>query len=1074
MTGTTDEPHINPEEAPTVAGSRPVPGRISRSFPIPQWDRYEDIEFLGAGGMGKVFKARDPRLGRDVALKLLRETEPELVRKLLREARTQARIAHEHICKVYEVGEVEGQPYIAMQYIEGRSLNELKREMSPEQKIAVVRDIAEALHAAHRAALIHRDVKPANIVVERTREGQLHPYVMDFGLAREISPDGDAMPGVVEGTPGYMSPEQARGDLASLDHRTDIYSLGATLYELFAGRPPFFGSSGAAAAVTREDPPQLRSFCPEVAGDLESIVMKCLEREPRLRYESAQALADDLDRYLEGEPIAARPATLGYLLGKKIQKHRFGVLLGGVAVVGLLALGGAWLNESLAARREARLLQQLGQDMKEMELFLRYAYALPLHDTGREKAVIRARMQGLAAQAEGLSGDGRGPYLYALGRGHLALHEPEEAASHLKQAMEAGYSTPEVELALGLALGELYMRADAEAQRIPDAQARRERLREVEEENLAPALGHLRASSRAKVESPRYVEALVALLSKQPDEALHKAREASMESPWLYEAKKLEADILRAIGDEKAKRGEHAAALADCAAAAGALQAAAEMARSDASVHESEAEVWLLALEIHLWQGTDPRAALASAIAALDRALVAEPASTTVHSKKATAYLRVGLQLADKGEDPSAMLTMAIELAERSLKLNASDIRGYTIVAQARHRKAAYDVSAGVDPRGSIEQAISSAREAIRVHPNDARSHNLLGILHAALVNYHEARGVDPRPGIEEAIASFKRAAELDPGLWAPPSNIGKILWRRATYELHHGIDPTPQVEAGIEASEASLKLNPNSWHAYANEAMLRSIQAEHALLLGKDPSEFLKAARDSAARAAQENAKHVESQSAMMTVQWLQALHVLSSGGDPREILEAVSVKLKTLLESAPKDAPLRLLKGRVEIVAARAAIARREDPAVHFESAQAALAEGARLNPNEAAIPLACAEARRFEAEHAIATRAPEAGRIALSGLAKAEESLSKKPGFPSALAVQGRLHLLHAQTLRPGPERADAARLAQRSLEEAIRANSFLRREHEPAVSEAKSLTSEDHGLKREIDDPMRMRK
>jgi eukaryotic-like serine/threonine-protein kinase len=152
--------------APASRGGPPRSERApaSRSFPVGDWDRYEPVQFLGAGGMGRVFKARDPKLQRFVALKFLRENEPEHVRRLLREAQAQASIDHPNICKVYEVGEVDGQFYIAMQYIKGKALRAAKEEMSFEAKVEVIRKVAEAMHAAHRLGVTHRDIKPANIM----------------------------------------------------------------------------------------------------------------------------------------------------------------------------------------------------------------------------------------------------------------------------------------------------------------------------------------------------------------------------------------------------------------------------------------------------------------------------------------------------------------------------------------------------------------------------------------------------------------------------------------------------------------------------------------------------------------------------------------------------------------------------------------------------------------------------------------------------------------------------------------------------------------------------------------------
>jgi serine/threonine-protein kinase len=168
------------------------------------WGRYEIVSRLGAGGMGEVFKAWDPQLGRHVALKFLYGSDEQTMERFTREARSQARVDHPAICKVYEVGSVAGRPYIAMQEIEGVTLDDAAKDLTLEQKVRLVREVAEAMHAAHRLGLIHRDLKPGNILVERN-DGELRPYVVDFGLARDQeSPSGYTLSGAIFGTVGYM------------------------------------------------------------------------------------------------------------------------------------------------------------------------------------------------------------------------------------------------------------------------------------------------------------------------------------------------------------------------------------------------------------------------------------------------------------------------------------------------------------------------------------------------------------------------------------------------------------------------------------------------------------------------------------------------------------------------------------------------------------------------------------------------------------------------------------------------------------------------------------------------------
>jgi len=193
---------------PTMPEARAAAGP---AFPVAAWDRYTSVRFLGQGGMGQVFLALDLRLRREVAIKFVRGDDPDYVRRLVAEARAQARVSHARVCKVHEVGEVDGKIYIAMQYIAGEPLGSLAGELTVEQKVMLVRGAAEGLHEAHRAGIIHRDIKPSNIMVARSADGQLEPFVMDFGLARAASDDGQSLSGAVLGTPRYMAPEQARG-----------------------------------------------------------------------------------------------------------------------------------------------------------------------------------------------------------------------------------------------------------------------------------------------------------------------------------------------------------------------------------------------------------------------------------------------------------------------------------------------------------------------------------------------------------------------------------------------------------------------------------------------------------------------------------------------------------------------------------------------------------------------------------------------------------------------------------------------------------------------------------------------
>jgi tetratricopeptide (TPR) repeat protein len=284
---------------------------------------YEILAELGRGTMGVVYHARQLRLNRLVALKMVLAgayaSEESLTRFRL-EAEAVARLQHPHIVQIYEVGEQEGRPFFSMEYIGGGSLAmKLGVALPSNQEAAqLCENLARAVHYAHERGVVHRDLKPANILLMKDQQAgslpfaDLVPKVVDFGLAKQL--DGETLgtaSGAILGTPGYMAPEQASGLSGQIGPAADIYALGAILYHLLTGRPPFQSETVEMTLnkVRLDEPAPPTRLRPKVARDLQTICLKCLEKEPRQRYTSAAALADDLQRFLDGEPLRARPVT---------------------------------------------------------------------------------------------------------------------------------------------------------------------------------------------------------------------------------------------------------------------------------------------------------------------------------------------------------------------------------------------------------------------------------------------------------------------------------------------------------------------------------------------------------------------------------------------------------------------------------------------------------------------------------------------------------------------------------------------------------------------------------------------
>ncbi|WP_324950103.1 protein kinase domain-containing protein [Archangium sp.] len=813
--------------------SREVPAVEVTDFPVPGWERYQPMRLLGQGGMGRVFLAHDPRLRRDVALKFVRDDDPDSARRFVFEARAQARVVHERVCQVYEVGEIQGKTYIAMQYIDGLPLNQLARQITAEQKALVLRDAAEGVHAAHRAGLIHRDLKPSNIRVERAEDGSLKPYVVDFGLARDWK-EGMTASGSVLGTPHYMAPEQARGEVTRLDRRADVYSLGATLYNLLTGSYPVHGSNHleVLSNIPTVEPRPPRALDKDIPVDLEAIVLKCLEKERSARYDSARALAEDLDRFLNGEPVRARPAGLWYRLRKKARRHRAAVTMGSVALVLVtLALGQALLARREASQRE-RQASRFTAKVKDIENHALQSHLSPPHDTRPDRETIRAWMRELEDWMREAGEPGQGPGHYALGQGFLALGDKAKAREHLETAWARGYHESHVAYALALVLGQLYQEQLLEVERQyqqrrgqtlepgtpPPEQWREARRRDLELRFRDPVLKMLRkVESKEAPVPPDYVEALLAFYEGRLDEALKRLDALGNGPPWFYETPRLRGDIFLALATRHWDQGENKQARAAFDDSRRAYERAADIGRSDPAVHHAMAQLELAVLEMEISSsGDEVEPAYERGLQAVSRALEVEPDHHEARLLEVRFHRRLAGERDNRGGNWREPLERALAAA-RAVKERAPEWPKARLELGALHWQWGQSrYTHREDPREQLDAAVKSL-EGLAPEDQDPDVYLLLGRIYKTWAQYEAQNHQDSRPRVSKAIESYRMALQMNENQIPARAGLASMYLMRAL--LPSNPDPGGDLRQASKTLEEARALNPHFAVLYFYEA---------------------------------------------------------------------------------------------------------------------------------------------------------------------------------------------------------------------------------------------------------------
>lgn len=923
--------------------------------------------------------AWDRELARHVALKILHGGEAEEIARFKREARTAAKLSHPNIASVFDVGEIDGHHFIALQYVQGETLAKLK--LTTPEALEAIRDAGRALAHAHRQNVIHRDLKPTNIM--KDEDGRI--YVVDFGLARSLRHcHSITAPNVALGTPAYMSPEQVNAD--ALDERTDVYGLGATLYELVTGRPPFMADTAVKIMrqVSDDEPIPPRRLNPQLPREVQTIILKAMAKEPARRYESASAMVEDIERLQAGDPIRARPASFGYWVYKRLRKDPIRWGLGTAAVLAVLCFGTLLAVQQSSHRRRLKAAGIAGE--------AGLAYLMGDHDLTRARALEATRV----APENALG-------WYWLGR--LGLRE------YQRHRRLPGTWRSEGEIAFGLAPN-----PPPEAQRaLEDALTEFRRMRTLghegaqgEEEQAAAGIVHLfegdylgaeRSLTFAHELRPidweiqyhlglslyfnrrfaRAVTVLEPLLNRllpEPEQVFEAYARAQAATGLMEEGRGTDpqprySQVLEASRPYVDQRRIAASLTAVDLNLAEYLMSRGEVRASEVidraiqrlgAPHDINGQValgdayrvrgeWLAAHG----RGEEAEKAFRTSIDSFKQARSQDPGYLGALMGSARARDRLGKLLRYRGRADEAqaewdlgrseldsaadeyveaqMLLARFEFYPGSIEALDAGVRRlqdatrkwpqhvglWILLAETRAFLGARKFYRGQNPEQDFAAAVTAVNEAVRRNPESAAAHRVRGMARGNWGRLKSSRGEDPmelfRAAIEEDYAS---AIQINPDFGEAYLGRGRVRLNWGNYELRRGKDPVPFYRAAVEQDYTrALGINPQWSEALSARGDARINWGYAVRLRGADPSEFYRAAiEEDFATAIQVNRQDIDAYTGRALARLNWGEFKLAVGQDPGPLYRlALKEDLAVAVQLNPTVAEAWSLQGDIRL---------------------------------------------------------------------------------------------------------------------------------------------------------------
>ena len=997
---------------------------------------------LGQGGMGEVYRAWDARLERAVAVKLVRGQDERDAGRLLLEARLQARVEHPHVVKVHEVGTLGGRPCIVMQLVEGRTLAGLAGNVAVGELVELVRQAAAGLHAAHLQGLVHRDVKPGNVLVEEPHGGPRTALVADFGLARGES-SGLTRTGLPAGTLDFMSPEQIVGP-GPVDFRSDVYALGATLYALLAGRPPFRIPSAEGEADVRlvrrlleEDPPPLHQVSRQLPPELSAIAAKAMEKDPAVRYPSAEALGEDLARFQRGEPVRARLATRGERVRKWARRNP-AAARAVVLAASVLVLAGAWT--AWRARREnLRELEtsRLAAVAQAMADGMRMEYLGPPHDIRPARTRLRSQLEALRPVAE----SGRPAASLVMGKGLELLGDLEGSRVAYERAWAGGLRTPAVAEGLGWVLARLYLRDAESAARSLKADEKGSRLRELREQRAEPARRYLDLGDAEGWHRP-FLQARIALLDGDFDGARRLAREVVEADPGRYEARALEGEAWIREG-VRLRDVERRVADAEAAfrRAAPVLEEALVWGRSDPGLVAQIAKAHGLVADALQRRALDPDAPAKLALSWADRASAIDPEAVLPWLVRGNALESMAHQAQQaRPADFFPLLEQAAAAHRKAIALDPRDAESRISLAYNSYARGFHLLWAGQPALPVVEEGLRAASEAAAIAPGDFRIVHRALLLRMIQAESLQHKGLDATEALRAAVVLGEDLLRRDDiGAAIPKLSLAQVYLLMAKEDWSGARDPRPSVARSIRLAEEAKAGMPGQIDADMRLAVSLGQGSEVLLAMGENPRVELARCLEVIRGAGRSFAKSDLARLMEGMAFSIEARRRLQAGEDPRPAAEAAERILAAAKEFRQRRDVQEYLS-QAPLYAAAWAVQHGEDPAAPLGRARSYFAALLRNEPRNG-VALSGQAATALQRALWLRRRGRPFAQAARQGLSPAARALEVDARDPVRWVLQARL-----QAASGDPEGA------RRSLAHAVSVNPLVRSNPDARAAEA----------------------